>query len=65
MNIRFITVTNFNDSSPIILNVSSIEAIYLDGEYTILKHSSHNHSGCRVKETSDEIIQLITQSKAI
>lgn len=65
MKTRFIIVTNFFDSAPMILSVGGIGGIYLEGAYTILKHSSHNHSGCRVKETPDEIIQLITQSKAI
>lgn len=64
MKTRFITVTNFKDSA-LILSVGGVEGIYLEGGYTILKHSSHNNGGYRVKETPEEILKLISEAKEI
>ena len=65
MKTRFITVTNFFDSAPMMLSVGGIGGIYLEGGYTILKHSSHNNGGYRVKETPEEILKLISEAKEI
>ena len=65
MKTRFITVTNFKDLAPMILSVGGVEGIYLEGGYTILKHSSHNNGGYRVKETPEEILKLISEAKEI
>ena len=42
-------------------NAEMIQAFYVDGNRTRLKHPSHNNGGWYVKETPEQILKLIKQ----
>jgi hypothetical protein len=58
---KFIKLTecyNF-ETKEIYINVEMIQAMYVDGKRTRLSHPSHNNGGWYVKETPEQILQLI------
>jgi hypothetical protein len=39
--------------------------MFVEGEHTILMHTTHNNGGYQVSETPDQIEKLIKESKPI
>lgn len=65
MKPRFIKLTECYSSkeNEVYFNVEMIEAIYTEGNRTCLKHPSHNNGGWYVKETPEQILELIKELK--
>jgi len=62
---KFITLTSAVDGVKVHLNVvhighvTSVEGKYTDEKYTNVGSTTHNNGGFRVKETVEEVMQLI------
>ena len=68
MEKRFIKVTNAYPKgygNKIQLSVDGIGGMFVEGEHTILMHTTHNNGGYQVSETPDQIEKLIKESKPI
>jgi hypothetical protein len=59
---KFIKLTAcYSEPQDIYINIDMIGAMYIEGKRTILKHLSHNNGGYTIKETPEEILELIKQ----
>jgi hypothetical protein len=60
---KFIKLTECysQETREMYFNVEMIQAIFIEGNRTRLKHPSHNNGGWCVKETPEEILKLIKQ----
>ena len=58
---KFIKLTEcYNgDDKDLILNADMLQAMYLDGKRTRILHPSHNNGGWYVRETPQQILELI------
>ena len=63
MKEKFIKVTECysGKGTEMYLNVEMIQAMYIEGNHTCLRHPSHNNGGWHIKETPEEILKLIKQ----
>ena len=63
MKQKFIKLTECysQKTQDIYINVEMIEAIFVEGNRTLLKHPSHNNGGWYVKETPEQIFKLINE----
>jgi hypothetical protein len=63
---KFIKLTEcYNQPKEIYINVEMIGGMYVEGKRTCLKHLSHNNGGYYIKETPEEILELIKKAKAL
>lgn len=60
---KMIKLTSSYDNSEIYINVLYIGHFYKDENNTRVGVSTHNNGGFKVKETSEEILKLITKNK--
>ena len=60
---KFIKLTEcYNKATEdIYINVEMIQGMYVEGKRTRLQHPSHNNGGWYVKETPEQILELIKQ----
>ena len=60
---KFIKLTEcYSQEKEMYFNVEMIQAIFIEGNRTRLKHPSHNNGGWCIKETPEQILELIKQS---
>lgn len=64
MKPRFIKLTEcYREEKEIYLNAEMIQAIYIEsiGKRTRVSHPSHNNGGWYIKETPEQILEIIKQ----
>ena len=61
---KFIKLTEcYSQEKEMYFNVEMIQAIFIEGNRTRLKHPSHNNGGWCIKETPEQILELIKKLK--
>ena len=60
---KFIKLTECysGKENKVYFNAEMIEAIFIEGNRTRLKHPSHNKGGWYIRETPEQILELIKQ----
>jgi hypothetical protein len=58
---KIIKLTNSMSGSDIYVNVDCVGHFYVNGNHTSVGITTHNNGGFRVKETPEEIVELINK----